>query len=109
MEILSFVSLALSLTNGFILGFVTIKGNRKLEVLKSKLSTQTHVTRIQFETEFDAYKKIWETLVKAKYSVLLLRPFLDYQPHGESEEERKTRRLTEFSTNFDKFFQHLTS
>ncbi len=70
--------------------------NSEIEVLKAKNQRRVLVHKVQFETEFEAYKDIWTALSELSANTLALRPILDSINLGESESERKTRRFKEW-------------
>ncbi len=77
----------------------------EIEHLRSKLLRATHVHRVQFEKEFEAYRDIWGHLVEVRIAVLSLRPVLDHVDPSEPEAERQVRRLKAFGEAFDPFSQ----
>lgn len=84
---------------------VRSKYEKQLELIKSELGKSVYVHRVQFETEFTAYREIWKKLVEVKKAVLSLRPVWDSIDPNEDEESRKRRRLEAFDCAFNPFFQ----
>jgi hypothetical protein len=93
-------------TFGLILGFIKWSGNtlrtwlfskhdaksrQALELYKVKLSSSTFVTRAHFETEYDAYKKIFAGLGEVSLTFTGLRPSMDMAPANETKEEKRIR------------------
>jgi len=82
-----------------------IKGD--LEQTRTKLSASleksVHVHKVQFEKEFQVYEKIWAELVSLQDITISLRPGMDFFKPGESEEERKRKRIDAFNKVYQSF------
>jgi hypothetical protein len=93
-------------TFGLILGFIKWSGDtlrtwlfskhdaksrQALELYKVKLSSSTFVTRAHFETEYDAYKRIFAGLGEVSLTIAGLRPSIDLSPTNETQEENRIR------------------
>jgi hypothetical protein len=77
---------------------------REMESVKLDHVKATHVHKLQFETEFQAFKEIWEKLLSLRNATLSLRPIVDTLTSSKEEkEERKKKRLHDFSTTFYAF------
>src|SRR5690606_1781753 len=79
------------------------RSDAELERLRTNLGKTVHVHRLQFETEFTAYRDIWKELVEAKAMVLALRRMLDSYDPAENEQQRMQRRLAEFGSRYNAF------
>jgi len=62
--------------------------------LQHALDRQLHVHALQFEKELKVYEAIWGTLIDVAKAVMQLRPALDRYDPEETEEERKSKRLS---------------
>ncbi len=75
----------------------------EIEDLKNKLDYKSHITKKQFDHEFDIYKEIWACLLPLRIAVLNLRPIFDSFDPKESKEERMRRRLQDFFEKLEKY------
>lgn len=64
-----------------------------------------HVDKVQFEHEYEIYRKAWESLFDLRQATLSLRPMLDHVERNESKEERMHKRIGQFSKPHNKFLQ----
>ena len=60
------------------------------------------IHKMQFEKEFEVYKELWENIVDLKFHASLLRMKLTYSDGNETEKQRKEKKLTEFSSAYDR-------
>jgi hypothetical protein len=67
---------------------------QELTLLRAEIERRVFVTRVQFETEFVAYKQVFEALAQVRLAIEATRPMLSVSPMGETEEDRK-RKLAE--------------
>lgn len=72
------------------------------ERLRHSLERSNHVTKFQFEKEYDLYREMWASLVDLKRTSLSLRPVMDFIDPKESAEERKKNRLNKFADAYEK-------
>jgi hypothetical protein len=63
----------------------------RISKLKSEIDKKLLVHRLQFETEFGAYKEIWKGLTGLRESLQFLRPALDPNPGSNYKETIKAR------------------
>ena len=75
----------------------------KLKSIQAELDKSNHVHRIQFEKEFQIYEEIWSKLLELRNKTLSLRPVMDTYNPNETEEDRKKRRLDDFSEAVNEF------
>lgn len=76
----------------------------ELERVRHSLARSDVYHRAQYEAEFGAYREIWEQLVPVHRAVLALRPSFDVGlAEGETEDQRKYRRLDAFAKAFNAF------
>ena len=63
-EIIRQYGLSAAITIFFLVGFLTLVFNRLFDRLNQKeqasLDTKTHITKAQFDVEYEAYRKIWD-------------------------------------------------
>lgn len=75
--------------------------------IKSRLDAELQrtmlVDKVQFEHEYEVYKRVWQTLFSLEKVTLKLRPKLDQFDPGESEDDRKNRRLKDFAEAFGEY------
>ena len=75
---------------------------RSKNVLQARIDRSTFVTRAHFETEFEAYKKIFEDVAEVRLTMSAMHPILRVSPEGETREDRAKelssdiRKLSEF-------------
>jgi hypothetical protein len=75
-----------------------------LERLRHTLARSDVYHRAQYEAEFGAYREIWEQLVPVHRAVLALRPAFDVGlAEGETEDQRRYKRLDAFAKTFNAF------
>ncbi len=79
------------------------KTESSLSKLRIDLEKSVHIGKAQFDFEFKIYQEIWKKLVLLRSATLGLRPALDHIDPNESDEERKSRRMKEFSDAFHPF------
>lgn len=78
----------------------------QIEHMKSDLSKTIHVHKLQFETEFHAFKEIWEKLLVVRNRTLTLRPVIDTKTESEEgNKRRKQKRLKLFADSFSAFVE----
>jgi hypothetical protein len=65
--------------------------------LQAELDKGLHIHRIQFEKEFKIYEELWAKLIELRRATLSLRPVMDSIDPKETDSDRKTKRLTNFS------------
>ncbi|WP_148045461.1 hypothetical protein [Salinisphaera orenii] len=68
--------------------------------LKSLLDHKVHIYKAQFDKEFRIYEIVWDALVDLRAATLRLRPTIDCIDPNETEDERKKKRLADFSKPF---------
>ncbi len=76
------------------------EANIALEKVRAFSEKDLFIHRLQFEKEFSIYVELWGKLIELKRATSFLRPIIDYVIEGETEEERKKRRLEEFGKAF---------
>mgnify|MGYP001106972892 CR=1 FL=1 len=76
---------------------VKIQYTKDIEILKSELLRQSHSHKVRYEYEFNILTEIWDALIYLRNKTLSLRPAFDKYTPGETEKERKTIRLNQFS------------
>lgn len=68
--------------------------------MKAKLDVAVqrtvHVSKLQFEHEYEIYKAAWERLVSLRQATLSLRPAMDWIDANETKEERMQKRVAAF-------------
>ena len=64
--------------------------------LQAELDKGIHIHKVQFEKEFQSYEELWSKLVELRKVALSLRPLMDTVDPKETEDQRKTKRLTRF-------------
>lgn len=69
--------------------------------LKTLLEQSSHVTKAQFDKEFEIYHEIWSALIPLRQHTMQLRPMLDQFDPKELEEERIRKRLFKFGEAFN--------
>lgn len=62
-----------------------------------------HVSRLQFEHEYEIYKAAWERLFFLRQATLSLRPIMDWVDPGETKEQRKQKRMNAFREPYNAF------
>lgn len=92
--------------------------DRRISELKSKIDAQAaelkakldatvqrtvHVSKLQFEHEYEIYKSAWERLFALRQATLSLRPTLDRYDPKETKEERMQRRMNAFAEPYNAF------
>lgn len=73
------------------------KTSKRLDALYTRAN---HVSKSQFDTEFQIYQEVWKLLIPLKQNTLQLRPILDSVDPKKSEEERIKERLSDFQEAF---------
>ena len=76
-----------------------------LEGVRGEREKGVFVHRVQFETEFAAYRQIWRDLSAAVTAALRLRPMMDFVPKDKKNEEIKQERLETFDTDYQRFVE----
>lgn len=76
-----------------------------LESVRGEREKGVFVHKVQFETEFLAYRAIWKSLSDVASSALRLRPVVDHMPVDKTREEIKRERLQEFGRYFNQFLE----
>jgi hypothetical protein len=69
------------------------QGNELIEKLKANLEKENFIHQLQFQKEFEIYLELWEKINQLYIAALSLRPVVDKYDPGESENDRKKRRL----------------
>jgi hypothetical protein len=62
--------------------------DRSKNFLQAQIDRSVFVTRAHFETEFDAYKKLFEDLAEVRMIMSIMHPILRVQREGETEQEK---------------------
>jgi hypothetical protein len=76
----------------------------EIERLRSELSKTVLVHKLQFETEFQSYREMWEKLLVVRNRSLELRPMMDvYVPTEEERNKLKQERMVNFANAFNAF------
>lgn len=75
--------------------------NKLIEELKNENAKKSHIHKVQFETEFDAYKEVWAHLVKLRNSAQVLAP--EFCKIYEEDPEFKKRQVVNFGKDMLKF------
>ncbi len=73
---------------------------RSKSLLGAEIEKSVFVTRVHFETEFAAYKQVWEALAPLRLAMEETRPIFSISPRGETDEEKRrelAQRLRELS------------
>ena len=65
------------------------------------------VDKVQFEHEYEIYKKAWVRLFALQRATLQLRPTLDHIDPSESKEERMRRRIGNVREPYNEFSSHV--
>jgi hypothetical protein len=81
------------------------EAQRVLERLKVETQKQVLVHRVQFETEFQAYREIWQALSEAIVATLQLRPFMEYRGKEKTDEQWKEEKLQRYADNLNRFIE----
>ncbi|MCW9705795.1 hypothetical protein [Fodinibius salsisoli] len=76
------------------------KTSKRLDALYNRAN---HVSKSQFDTEFQIYQEVWELLVPLKQNTLQLRPMGDSVDPNKTEEERIKERLSNLQEAFIDF------
>lgn len=77
---------------------------RSLEEVRHELSRRHVAFAEQYRAELEVYRELWEKLMEVQRHAQQLRPMLDVGlAPGESEQDRKTKRLNDFSSAFNAF------
>lgn len=76
-----------------------------LEQLRVEGQKRVLVHRVQFETEFEAYREVWQTVANIVVTALRLRPILDSIDPTITEEERQKQRLEQFADAVNRFLE----
>lgn len=79
------------------------------ERIRAKLDNSVYVTKAYFDKELSAYNLIWNSMFETRENVLKLRPAMDQVDPEEPFEERKFRRLKDFSVAFNAFIVNVES
>lgn len=81
--------------------------DRQATELKAKVDVAVQrtvlVDKLQFEHEYDIYRKAWEHLFALRQATLQLRPMLDYMDPSESKEDRMRKRIGNVKEPFAEF------
>lgn len=64
---------------------------------------KVHVSKLQFEHEYQIYQSAWESLVSLRKATLSLRPRWDYVDLKETKEDRMHRRMAAFAEPYNSF------
>ena len=67
--------------------------NKKTEKIKSALTKEQFIHRLQFEKEFEIYLKLWKKLFDLKEATEMLIPIVDFDEPGKTEDETRKIRL----------------
>lgn len=79
--------------------------DRSKNLLQAEIDRSVFVTRVHFETEFEAYKRLFEALSEVKLTMAVMRPMLSVEPANEAEQDRRRRlfeRLTALKEAYSK-------
>jgi hypothetical protein len=79
------------------------KYTRELEFYKTHLERSVLVTRVQFETEFNAMKQVFQKLSQVRLRMASLRPVSDVSEAAETQEQWKAKRFQRLQEDFEKF------
>lgn len=71
--------------------------------LDAAMQKAVHVSKLQFEHEYEIYKQAWEQLFALRQATLSLRPQLDDVDPNESDESRMRKRIAAFRTPYNAF------
>ena len=78
----------------------------EIERVKAELSKNAFMHKLQFETEFQAFKDIWGKLLDVRSKTLSLRPMMDTATTSpEDSDSRKDARLKAFADSFNSFVE----
>jgi len=97
-----------SLINSVLIVLITFIGNfivkKKLEKLKSSLSKERYIHKVQFEKEFDIYQNLWKELVALRRSIftLFIPNYLFVPLDSEAENNIEVKKLERFRTVLEK-------
>jgi hypothetical protein len=76
--------------------------DEQLHILRDHIERGQFIHKLQFETEFNAYRDLWQKVVTANSAAFNLRPIADFRPVGKSDKEIKDERLkTLYDAHFD--------
>jgi hypothetical protein len=100
--------------SAIVTGLVGYYGRLRLEAYKSELEATNnrlnhlaeasiHVSKTQFDTEFQIYQQVWKKLVTLRQRTLSMRPVADSIEPNESDEDRMRKRLSEFQSAYNSF------
>ncbi|UAN04424.1 hypothetical protein [Achromobacter mucicolens] len=78
---------------------------RDLEAVKHSLSAQMSRYGFRYQQEFEILKSLSAFLVDVRDSSMALRPVLDFQVPGETEEQRKERRLKDLHAHMFELYK----
>jgi len=93
---------------------IKAKFNQELEHYRATLDRPTFVTRAHFETEFEAYKRVFEGLAEVRLAMTGARPTIELSPPNESLDDRLKRLrgrldlLTDAHDKTIKIIEHLS-
>lgn len=79
------------------------RAEKALESIRGDREKGVFVHKVQFETEFAAYREIWKALSEMSAAALRLRPVMDYVPADQTREEIKASRLEAFFLELRRF------
>lgn len=65
------------------------KYSQDIESYRARLDRSVFVTRAHFETEFEAYKNLFEGLAEVKFAILGTRPSMRLERQDETEEDKR--------------------
>jgi hypothetical protein len=75
--------------------------------LKAKLDASVqrtvHVSKLQFEHEYQIYRSAWEILFALRQATLSLRPIMDHIDPKETKEDRMNKRRLAFASPYNSF------
>lgn len=75
--------------------------------MKAKLDVAVqrtvHVSKLQFEHEYEIYKAAWERLFALRQATLRLRPTMDWIDPNETKEQRMQKRMAAFREPYNEF------
>ena len=79
----------------------------KVEEIRVEYAKRQHISDKAFDKEFEILVDLWKVLVELRFATIALRPIADVIDKEESEQERKNRRLSDFSKAYNLFWKKL--
>lgn len=79
--------------------------SHQTEFLKASLQSRGRILDVRYQREFDLLEQLAEHVVSIRDAAVALRPVMDYTTPGESDEDRRRRRLEAYSDAASAFYR----